>query len=145
MSLDFYLTGIADWQELVEHRDGEPLPHRPLGLTTGMIWMCPMVGIGQINAKTAEEWFIRCHMWESTTGAMLSRPNDETGTTDPRPITWADVQRHMGLRTNVFGHNGPVVETRAQNAKRLMEHIQEDAQRALKLGQEEYLSGKRVD
>jgi len=88
MSLNFKLSNIENWQELL-NSDGTVSPK-----TEAVIFLTMFVGIGDITPKTAEEFACRTHLFEIIGGPVLIGPDG------PIYTTLADIQRHIGLHTN---------------------------------------------
>lgn len=89
MSLDFQLTKIRNWEELVLRDDnGRPAPWKPKEDTTRIIFGCISTGIGNITEKNHKEWYARYSVWCKIKGFT------------PPPLSL--VVRHIGLTTNVF-------------------------------------------
>lgn len=100
MSLNWDLSRIKDykttcWVETGEKdEEGKPLK-RLSPVTDSLIWLMLAVGMGDLNEKTAPEFFGRVRFYEDRNGAYLRKDGK------PRPITWADVEANIGLKTNV--------------------------------------------
>jgi hypothetical protein len=88
MSLNYDLSHIADWQELLEG-SGCVTPR-----TEAVIFLTLFVGMNEITEKNALEFACRVQLFETFAEPLLK------GLDGPKPITLADIQRHIGLRTN---------------------------------------------
>jgi hypothetical protein len=107
MSLDWQVDGIANYESVcwipTGEVDSEGEPRKWLNpVTEALIWATISVGIGEITAANAQEFYARLSTYERTTGAaFLRQPNDDGSVSDYH-ITPADILAHVGLRTNVF-------------------------------------------
>lgn len=64
-------------------------------VTVTLILRTMNIGMNEITQKNRDEFAQRLYIYERIAGASLHNP-DWT----PRPLTWADVNRHVGLVTN---------------------------------------------
>lgn len=64
-------------------------------ITDSLIWATMIVGIGQITEKTVDEFARRLAAYQAIDGGMILREGGRIH------ITREDVERHIGLRTNV--------------------------------------------
>ncbi len=55
-------------------------------ITEALIWRTVSIGINEITERNAEEFAVRCHMYQEVYSGM--------------DITYADIHRRIGLRTN---------------------------------------------
>jgi len=118
MSLDFDVTKCANHEELW---DGETWP--PPAMTTVIVHLCMGIGWGEITEANAEEWFARVYAWERVYGSMLHEfPDGPEGERRDRYITPEDVQRYIGLVTNVFPKRSD-----AEFRKQLAAHLKDRA------------------
>ena len=92
MSLDYKLTDIDQWEELVT--DGQLNP-----VTQALVFNAMAIGIGTITEESIEEVYIRTTMADAVYGPPLVGPAPDHRTT---ALTLADIRRHIGLWTNVF-------------------------------------------
>lgn len=90
MSLNLNLTNISNWQELIDSETGCLNP-----LTEAIVFATLTIGMQEITKQNAVEFACRAHLFESYISPFL------VGPTGAVPITLADVQRHIGLCTNV--------------------------------------------
>jgi hypothetical protein len=90
MSLNFNLSKISNWQELIDSETGCLKP-----LTEALVFVTLTIGMREITKKNVIEFACRAHLFESYIGPFL------VGSTGAVPITLVDVQRHIGLSTNV--------------------------------------------
>ena len=88
MSLNYDLSHIANWQELLDS-SGCTTP-----TTEAVIFLTLFVGINEITEKNAVEFACRVHLFETFGDPLLKGPNG------PVRLTLADIQRHIGLKTN---------------------------------------------
>lgn len=93
MSLDFSYKDVRNWEELCE--PGEP--HQPNAKTTLIIHLLMPVGIGEVNPKTIDEIWERIEILQALDGPYLQ--GGEPGT---EWLTKADIERLVGLKTNIF-------------------------------------------
>ena len=110
MSLNWDLTEIEDSDGLFEERaDGE----RYLDAVTNcFIWTSLVTGLGphwKLDDTFAPEFYARIKLLEKVGGSLLNSTDGETVT--PYWITWDDVKRRIGLKTNAG------TKTRAQFIK----------------------------
>lgn len=106
MSLDWQVDKIADYKTVcwipTGEVDSEGEPRKRLNpVTEALIWATISVGIGEITAANAQEFYARLSAYERVSGALLIMPNDD-GTASDHLITPADILAHVGLVTNVF-------------------------------------------
>jgi hypothetical protein len=92
MSLDFNLSKIRDREELLD--EGGQLHPR----WAAIVFACMSVGIGEITSKNIDEFWKRLDIIQAVDGPHLC------GHEDPEQnwLTRADVERMVGLTTNVF-------------------------------------------
>ena len=88
MSLNYDLSHIANWQELLDS-SGCTAP-----TTEAVIFLTLFVGMNEITERNMVEFACRVHLFETFGDPLLKGPNG------PVRLTLADVQRHIGLRTN---------------------------------------------
>ena len=128
MALHFNFTKIANKDSVcfIKATEDSPMDGIKKGddiispATSAMIWMTMFVGIGQLTEKTAPEFYARM--------VMSDKLNDIPA---KQRLSWEDVQRHIGLSTNV------TYETAAKWAKRcVLARLTDDAKRYTKLVQE---------
>jgi hypothetical protein len=93
MSLSWNLEKIRDWKEISEN-DNE------WAVTETLIWDCMAVEIGTITEKNAAEFYARVRLLEQLYGCSLGYVGEDGKRVD-RPITPEDVERRIGLSTNV--------------------------------------------
>jgi len=115
MSLNYELSRIANWQELLDSASGCTTP-----ITEAIIFMSLIVGMNEITEKNALEFACRVHLFETYGDPLLTGPDG------PVRITLANIQRHIGLRTNVNPHT---------RAKFISSFIWPDVQTKVKGGQ----------
>lgn len=126
MSLTWSVTDIKDWETVTRipvYTTGEPEPdYRLSPITHALIFGTMAVGIGHISEKDAPEFYARLALYERMNGSFTTVPDPK----DPSNrvnyyITPEDVQRHIGLRTNVFPK-----ETRTKWYKRILDSAMRD-------------------
>src|SRR5574338_219821 len=94
MSLNFDLRKIPDAVK-TDPRDSTKL--NPI--TEALIWSSMSIDLGEITAKNVDEWMLRLALSDKLFGTMLHKDRE------PRPFTRAEVEAHIGLRTNVSTKN----------------------------------------
>ena len=125
MSLNYNLTHIDNWQELLGIGTSDPEPGFATPITEALIWATLLVGMPQITEKNVSEFAFRLRLYETVEGHLVHYPGYAM------PIPFSQVKRHIGLHTNA----NPL--TRAQYIKNvifpaLMEKItREDIQATL--------------
>ena len=102
MSLDYKLTKIKDWEELVASEEEWNAMNNGFTnpWTQTLIFGCMPVGLGSITEKNIAEWYARYTLW------------CDIHDFDHPPFE--QVVRHIGLSTNVAN------ETQAQWFKRII-------------------------
>jgi hypothetical protein len=110
MSLNFKWTDIENFNELFEPVPSDYQPRmydyvvygvdkkpekRFNSKTITLIFMSIVVGHNRITATNVKDWFIRLELWQDISGPCLT---DSTG--KGVRLTFADIQRHIGLSTN---------------------------------------------
>ena len=101
MSLNWNLEGIRDHEELLV---GEGDERRLDALTESFIWQSMVTGLGKdwtLDAEFAPEFYGRLKIIERMSGPLVRRTNAETGKVEDYWITPEDVERRIGLHTNV--------------------------------------------
>ena len=106
MSLNWDFTKCKDSEALGEAEEW-PITH-------ALIWLTMGTGIGDISEKNAPEFYARIHLLEEIDGKWLRfathfDAENQADEWEDRPITPEDVQKRIGLSTNVFP-----METRAK-------------------------------
>ncbi len=109
MSLNWDLSEIENHEELfVTHEDGERYLD---GLTNGFIWATMATGLDKgwkLTEEFAPEFYARLKALEKWVGPMVTKNGQDYF------VTFADVQRRIGLQTNAGS------KTRAQFIKDLV-------------------------
>lgn len=118
MSLDFSYKSVRNWEELCE----PDRPHQPNAKTTLIIHLLMPVGIGEITPKTVPEIWERIEILQALDGPYLQ--GGEPGT---EWLTCADIERLIGLTTNIFPK-----ETKAAFMRRMEKAALERVVRAYK-------------
>lgn len=103
MSLNFELSDIENYRETGYDAEGVLRPE-----TKSLIFATMVVGIGRITEGNAAEFYARLHAFERLSGTYLTEQGKDVY------LTPEDVQRHIGLSTNVAN------ETRAKWLKRVL-------------------------
>jgi hypothetical protein len=127
MALTWDLTEIKDKDNLCfeERTDKEGQTGTYLApKTEALIWGSLAVEMSEITKKNAEEFFLRLRMWETAVGNFLVSEIDGNAI-KKRLITFADVVRHIGLKTNVSD------KTRASFVKKIGRVLEGQAKRDL--------------
>lgn len=87
MSLNWNISKVANSEELYQP-DGDLKP-----ITKAIVFYTMIIDMGEITKKNAQEFATRVRMHHQALGSLLS--NDYK-------ITLRDIERHIGLQTNVF-------------------------------------------
>lgn len=103
MSLQFWLDKCNEPDELWLEDNSDLQP-----TTKAIVHLTMAVGMGEIREATAQEFFARVRLYENMAGATLHTKDGAS------LITPEDVQRHIGLKTNVAN------ETRQTWVKRVI-------------------------
>jgi hypothetical protein len=90
MALNWNLSSVKDWETLI-NEDG--YPHKT---TFFIIHACMLVSLGSITQRNYLDFFVRLRIYESCFGAL-----------GDKPITLADVEKHIGLSTNCTNDSYP--------------------------------------
>ena len=101
MSLNFNLTKIKN-SKTVCYRPVEDGDYEMHPVTHAIIFATMAIGMGEITEKNHEEFFDRISKWEKVGGAFLQDGNGK-----PRKLTIEDIEKHIGLTTNVFPKESP--------------------------------------
>lgn len=83
-----------------------------------------MVGMGELNESTAEEWLTRLRAWEIVDGGPMVRHLEKGGVWVGVPVTMDALRPFFGTTCNVFPK-----ETKAQFTKRVGQAVMERAGR----------------
>lgn len=105
MSLNWDLTRIKDWEKvcLVVAPEDRPMADIKKGdeviseITEALIWTTLCIGMSEITEKNFKEFYKRMVMLDAVSGKTLIKG---------RPITLAEVEKHIGLRTNASRMTG---------------------------------------
>lgn len=100
MGLSFDLKKVKNFKELLD-KDGECLP-----TTKAIILNCMGIGLGSITEKNLDEVWRRTQMREDVDGPMLHHGGTECF------LTREDLERHIGLTTNVANESAKVWEAK---------------------------------
>ena len=95
MSLDWDITEVKNHEEIT-------VEGAPWVITETLIWLTMAVDMGQITEENHEEFFKRVSIWETIHGPSMHKWNKETEEREPMPMTLEDVERRIGLSTNVI-------------------------------------------
>ena len=95
MSLNWDVTEVKDHEEITAEG-------MPWVVTEVLIWYTMAVDLGEITEENHEEFFKRVSIWESIHGAGMVERNTETDEHEDRFVTLEDVERRIGLNTNVI-------------------------------------------
>lgn len=109
MSLNYDLTKIKDFKALYICEENEQEECQLNPTTERLIFLSMEVDLGEISEKNVDEWLVRLEMMRMVGWAPRT------------PITRADIERHIGLRTNVAS------KTRAGYKTKLAKHIEREA------------------
>lgn len=99
MALNWNISKCKNYKEL---SNDENWP-----LTNALIWASMAVGLGSITAANAKEFYARVHLLELISGNFTNSRDDETKEFEPYFITLADIERRIGLSTNVGNMSRP--------------------------------------
>ena len=113
MSLTWSITAVKDFGQLHQtHEDGS----YELGPTTErLIFLTMQVDLGEITEKNLDEWIFRL--------ALMKK----VGWTPRTEIVRADLERHVGLKTNVHS------TTRAQFRTKVIKNLELEVQGELRV------------
>jgi hypothetical protein len=114
MSLNYDLTKIKDFKQLYVCEENEQEETQLDSTTERIIFLAMEVDLGEITEKNVDEWLVRLEMMRMVGWAPRT------------PITRADIERHIGLRTNV------APKSRSQYKTKLAKHIEREAEDAVK-------------
>lgn len=89
MALNWNIEKVKNWKEISDDEE-------EWKVTDALIWATMAVGLGSITKANAEEFHRRLSEYEHQFGTYLILKGGE-----PYYITLADVQRRIGLYTNV--------------------------------------------
>ena len=95
MSLDWDISEVKNHEEVT-------VEGAPWVITETLIWLTMAVDMGQITEENHEEFFKRVSIWETIHGPSMHKWNKETEEREPMPMTLEDVERRIGLSTNVI-------------------------------------------
>lgn len=97
MSLDWKLTGIADYEKLCWEYNDEGERTRLNPVTDAIIWYMMFTDIGwELTAKNADEFYKRIQFFNALNDSIITY-----GDGKPRTITLDEVKAHIGLHVNV--------------------------------------------
>lgn len=101
MSLNWNLKEIKNNEEVCWRTDevGDEYMNR---VTDTLIWCTIFVSLGEITEQNAPQFYARVHFLERMQGGPFLHDPGEDGEPEDRYITLADVEKHIGLSTNVF-------------------------------------------
>ena len=95
-----------DWDiSEVENNDEITVEGAPWVITETLIWLTMAVDMGEITEENHEEFFTRVSIWETIHGPSMHKWNKETEEREPMPMTLEDVERRIGLNTNVINRD----------------------------------------
>ena len=124
MSLNWDISEVKNNDEI--KADGMPWV-----ITETMIWYTMAVDMGEITEENYEEFFQRVSIWEMIHGAGMHKRNTETDEHEDVYITLEDVERRIGLNTNVSNRD------REEWGERITEILFDRAKRELRKQQKE--------
>jgi len=101
MALEWDVTQIEDHKSLVWPEDRKDREDSMNPVTKALIFHMMSAGFTGITEDNYAEVTMRIAAWEAVMGTSISDREDDSDEWSPRPITVADVKRHIGLRTNV--------------------------------------------
>lgn len=91
MALNWNIGRCENWNELTDDKNW--------GVTNALIWTTMIIGLRDITADNADEFFARVDTVQKATGELCNVA-DENGVWNPYMITHADIVRRIGLGTN---------------------------------------------
>lgn len=96
MGLTYDLTCVADHNNVcfTQHEEGRTLNPE----TECTIFMCMAVGIAEITEKTVDDFCVRAKLIQGAGGPWMRSIED--GEMVSHPLTWQDIHKHVGLKTN---------------------------------------------
>jgi hypothetical protein len=95
MSLDWSVAKVKDFETVCKVGEGEDRRWNPV--TEGLVWLLMAIGQRAITEKNKDKVWDRIQKWEKIHGPMLfAGPGNP-----PWFITKEDVEKHVGLSTNV--------------------------------------------
>jgi hypothetical protein len=100
-------------------------------ITNSIIWHTMSIGLNEITPANLDEWEKRMALayavkWIDTSVVFAGYEDDGNVKWEPRMITRADLERHIGLTTNAS------YETNAAWRKRVMERMEKEGLRDLR-------------
>jgi hypothetical protein len=95
MSLDWDISEVENNDEI--KADGSPWV-----TTETLIWYTMAVDMGEITKENYDEFFKRVSIWETINGAGKRKYNPDTDEHEDIFMTLEDVERRIGLSTNVI-------------------------------------------
>lgn len=95
MSLDWDISEVKNNDEI--KADGSPWV-----TTETLIWYTMAVDMGEITKENYDEFFKRVSIWETINGAGKRKFDSETNEYEDIFMTLEDVERRIGLSTNVI-------------------------------------------
>ena len=96
MALHWDITKCTNMEALQVEENGE------WSITNGIIWLTLGVDMGEITKSNVAEFYARVKVWELVTGAIVSKYVTETDTREDYFLTFGDIQKRIGLSTNVL-------------------------------------------
>lgn len=94
MSLNWDVSEVKDHEEITA--EGQPWV-----ITETLIWYTMGIDMGRITEDNVNEVFARVMIWEQVNGTGMRKWNKETEDYESVPMTFEDVERRIGLSTNV--------------------------------------------
>jgi len=94
MSLDVNVENVKDWQTKCKTVTDDFTP-----LVTAVAFLSRVIGLNEITKKNCKDFYARILMWERLATPFLQKLNNN-GEVEGQPITLADVQSLIGLKTN---------------------------------------------
>ena len=123
MSLNWDMANVTDRDEIAFTPVDADGNRQMMWWAETIIFATMPIGLGEITAKNAEEFWYRIDMYQKVAGGLASGPDG------PAMIEPGHVRSLIGLRTNVFP-----ASTLAQFAKRMREISQDRSRSAWTLG-----------
>jgi len=124
MALNWTIERCDEWKQLIEDSEW--------GVTNALIWTTMIIGLHEITAENADEFFARTDTAQRGTGELCYKDTATPETTNPSKwvpymITHEDIVRRIGLGTNAsrmtktqfLKHMGKISKLSAEEIKML--------------------------
>jgi hypothetical protein len=128
MPLNWSIANCKNWESL---KSDEEWP-----VTNALIWGSMSVDLSGITEKNITEYYARISVWEGIVGAFVNTKKSKDDPVTPRHITLEDLQKRIGMTTNVSN------ASRAEWLKRLNTYFKNKLSEAEVSAARELLSQK---